>query len=74
MNIFEFFLMVHGCVTSQDYQIFTVHRIEHKEFKISRELSEMKNSQDDSSPLRLFFYNTFNFSNHFDFEERLGPM
>ncbi len=24
---------MHGCLTSEDYQIFTVHRIEHREFK-----------------------------------------
>jgi hypothetical protein len=47
--------MVHGCLTYQDYQIFTVHRVEHKEFKISRELSEMKNSQDDSPPFKAIF-------------------
>ncbi len=33
---FEYFLVfltMHGCLTFQDYQIFTVYRIEHREFK-----------------------------------------
>jgi hypothetical protein len=66
--------MVHGCLTSQNHQIFKVHRIEHKEFKISRELSDMKHSQDDSPPFKAIFYDTSDFSNHFDFKERLGSM
>jgi hypothetical protein len=31
--IFLSFLTVRGCLTFQDYQIFTVYRIEHREFK-----------------------------------------
>ncbi len=30
---FRVFLTVHGCLTSEDYKLFTVHRIEHREFK-----------------------------------------
>jgi hypothetical protein len=33
LNIFEFFFAVHVCLTSEDYQIFTVHRIENREFE-----------------------------------------
>jgi hypothetical protein len=38
MKIFAFeylwvFLAVHVCLTSEDYQIFPVHRIEHREFE-----------------------------------------
>ncbi len=33
---FFVFLAVHVCLTSEDYQIFTVHRIEHREFESAK--------------------------------------
>ncbi len=30
---FDFFLTLHGCLISKDYQIFIVHRIEQRGFK-----------------------------------------
>jgi hypothetical protein len=33
IKYFFVFLAVHVCLTSEDYQIFTVHRIEHREFE-----------------------------------------
>jgi hypothetical protein len=33
---FLVFLMVHGCLTFEEYQIFAVHRTEHREFKSAK--------------------------------------